>query len=89
MSNRASAAVVIKSIVAGLVAAVISCVLAVFAEVAFVILRLWSIARAGSGGLGAISFGFAETGLYVAPVGFALGFYWQYKRSSRAGGRAK
>jgi hypothetical protein len=73
-----------KSVLAGILAALVSCV-AVVASV-FLILFMPSIfmaASTGSGGIGAVSAGVPDLILLVPVAAFAGGFYWQYRRMSQ------
>jgi hypothetical protein len=77
--------IVLKSLIAGVVAAVAAAVLYVAGSVAWLIAQgLWR-SRAGSGGIGAVSVGFADVPvLAIVLAGFAAGFIWQFRRASRA-----
>ena len=80
--NPGTAASMIRlltSILAGLVGAMVAVVVCVAIE--FGVLSLWAaweMSRNASGGLGAVS----TTSLFpfAAIVGFAIGFYWQFRR---------
>ncbi|OFW09651.1 MAG: hypothetical protein A3H96_02635 [Acidobacteria bacterium RIFCSPLOWO2_02_FULL_67_36] len=75
---------------AGVVAAVLFSVLVLCALLAATIVSVWWTTRNTSGGLGAVSAGISEAAIYVVPVvGFAIGFYWQFRRRARAGRPAK
>ena len=80
----------LKSSLAGLVTALLACVIAMglTIAIAFATMR-YEVAATGSGGLGAVSFGFSEAGLEFAfPVGFAVGFFWMLRRLRRRAGQA-
>jgi hypothetical protein len=75
-----------KSVLAGIVAALVSCVVvAVSVPLILFIPSIFSSASTGSGGIGAVSAGLPELVLLlVVPVfAFAGGFYWQFRRGSR------
>lgn len=73
----------IKSLVAGLLAAAAGLVLALVGTVVLAVLGL-GFAVTGSGGLGAISFGISPVGvLLTTVVGFVLGFRWVWRRQRR------
>ena len=72
----------LKSVAAGIITAVAVCLLWVLGELGLLIAAsvVQTGAGAGSAGIGAVSVGVTETVFYVAPVAFALGFYWQWRR---------
>ena len=76
---------VVKAIGVGLAAAVLSVLLYAVVEIAVIALSLWWAQRTstGGGGFGAVSAGM-EVFLPAAVVGFAAGFWWQYRRARRA-----
>jgi hypothetical protein len=72
----------LKSIVAGIVAAVAVAVLWILAVFVFPILIPLIMSRvSGSGGIGIVSIG-SDSILIAALVGFVSGFYWQFRRLS-------
>jgi len=76
----------LKSIGAGIAAAFLAGVLSIVGALAFASLRLWllmHIESAGSAGIGAVSVGVPGVAIIAAPVGFAIGFYWQFRHKSR------
>ena len=72
----------LKSLLAGIAAALLVIVLFVMAM--FVIPLLLQFGTTGSGGIGAVSYGFSALafGLLVT-LAFAGGFYWEFRRASR------
>ena len=79
---------ILKCVTAGCAAALIALLLGGFLQMALALLRMWlyvgsseQTAQNGSGGLGAVSIGISEAGLYFGVLGFAAGFAWQYKRT--------
>jgi hypothetical protein len=82
--------ILLKSVTAGCVGALIALLLGGFLQMALALLRIWfyvgssqQAVHNGSGGLGAVSIGISEAGLYFGLLGFAAGFVWQYKRASK------
>ncbi len=78
----------IKSVVAGLVSALAVVVrfmlLVLISTDAWLRFQVWRQQRQGSGGLGAVSVGVSETVvILLALVGFAAGFWWEFRRASR------
>ena len=77
----------LKSIGAGIAAAFLAGVLSIVGAFAFASLRLWLMMlhteSAGSAGIGAVSVGVPGVAIIAAPVGFAIGFYWQFRHKSR------
>ena len=76
----------LKSIGTGIVAAFFAGVLSIVGAFAFASLRLWFMMHsesAGSAGIGAVSVGVPGVAIIAAPVGFAIGFYWQFRHNSR------
>ena len=70
----------IKSALAGLVAATLAVMAIVMATAAWMVnVQI----GAGSGGIGAVSFGVIELVLLPAAVGFAMGFWWMLRRQRR------
>ena len=70
----------LKSVVVGIILAMLAAVLGTFIELAFA-LRAITGEITGTGGLGAVSW---ETySRYYALIGFVAGFYWQFRRSRR------
>ena len=69
-----------KSLVVGIILAMLAAVLGTFIELAFA-LRAITGEITGGGGLGAVSW---ETSApYYAVIGFVVGSYWQFRRSRR------
>ena len=74
-----------KSILVGIIAAVVASVIGVFAvfvapiALAFLVSRF---ASNGSAGIGAVSIGSGSI-LVVAVLGFLLGFFWTFRRAAR------
>jgi hypothetical protein len=76
--------ILVKSVLTGIVAAVLALVAWVVAQVLFALLGFGAVARSGAGGLGAVSGPISGTGGLIAmAVGFACGFYWMWRRSMR------
>jgi hypothetical protein len=75
----------LKSILAGVVVAIAACVASLALTIAFALGRLeMDLHSTQSGGLGAVSVGWTEAGVEIAaPVGFALGFVWMFRRLRR------
>jgi len=76
----------LKSIGAGIAADFLAGVLSIVGALAFASLRLWLMMHtesAGSAGIGAVSVGVPGVAIIAAPVGFAIGFYWQFRHKSR------
>jgi hypothetical protein len=80
----------VKSVLAGLVAAVVAMALpiALVAAGAYAWMQFETWRQAGSGGIGAVSVGIAEgivyLGLTAGVVAFVVGFRWEFRRASRA-----
>lgn len=70
----------LKSLVVGIILAMLAAVLGTFIELAFALSAITADIT-GGGGLGAVSW---EThGPYYAVIGFVVGSYWQFRRSRR------
>jgi hypothetical protein len=70
----------IKSVLTGFAAAILTVVAIVIATTRVSISAGW-----GTGGIGAVSYGFSELLLFPFLLAFALGFIWMFKRQrSRA-----
>jgi uncharacterized RDD family membrane protein YckC len=68
----------IKSVLAGLAAAILTVVAIVIATT-----RISMTAGSGTGGIGAVSFGLSELLLIPFVLAFALGFRWTFRRQRR------
>jgi hypothetical protein len=76
------AMIYVKSILAGIAAVLLVVVL--FVVAVFVIPLLLQF-RTGSGGIGAVSGGLSTLALLaIVALAFAGGFYWEFRRASRA-----
>ena len=78
----------LKSVAAGLAGAlgavVLSLLLIWISTDAWLRFQMWRQQRQGSGGLGAVSVGVSDAVvILIALVGFAAGFWWEYRRASR------
>ena len=77
----------LKSLLAGIAAALLVIVLFVVAVLVIPLLlqfALLQVATTGSGGIGAVSYGFSELALVLlVTLAFAGGFYWEFRRASR------
>jgi hypothetical protein len=74
----------LKSLLAGILAALVSCVVVVVSFFLILFLpSIFTIASSGSGGIGAVSAGVPGLLLVIPVLAFAGGFYWQFRRSSR------
>ena len=71
--------VVLKSVLAGIVAVVLYLLFAVFAPLLGI--GMVNVVSTGSGGIGAVSFGINAG---VALICFAIGFLWQLRRGLNA-----
>lgn len=71
----------LKCLVTGFLAAIVAPIIWVLAALGIALVRVAVLTRSDSGGLGAVSF--EDPAIYVAPIAFCLGFYWQFRRSSR------
>ena len=69
-----------KSVVVGIILAMLAAVLGTFIELAFA-LRAITGEITGTGGLGAVSWDTYSP--YYALIGFVAGFYWQFRRGRR------
>jgi hypothetical protein len=69
---------IFRSLVFGIVMAILAVVLGTFIELA---LALRAITGQITGGLGAVSWDTYAP--YYAPIGFVAGFYWQFRRGHR------
>jgi len=79
--------ILLKSFLAGVAAVLVAFVIMVFAV--FVFPLFLTMSRAGSSGVGAVSAGISELALLLgAPLVFAGGFYWEYRRASRRRARS-
>ena len=77
----------LKSILVGIVGAVAASMLWILTVFVIPLLILLFMSRdTGSGGIGAVSVGVPDSGLVLAPalVGFAIGFFWEYRRLSKS-----
>jgi type II secretory pathway component PulF len=77
----------LKSTLVGIVAAVAASVLWILLVFVLPILIPFLMSRnTGSGGIGAVSVGVLDSGLVLAAalVGFAIGFFWEYRRLSKS-----
>lgn len=70
----------LKSVLVGIVLAMLAAVLGTFIELALA-LREITGAITGEGGLGAVSWDTYSP--YYALIGFVAGFYWQFRRGRR------
>jgi ABC-type spermidine/putrescine transport system permease subunit II len=76
MANRS-----LKSLLLGMAGALTAGVLAIVASLAYAALRLRLTTPTESGGISAVSVGFPGVVSAIAvPVGFAIGFYWRFRR---------
>ena len=81
--------VYLKSIVAGVIASLLSVVLLIVGFLGWLYFKAWAAMRAepaGQGGIGAVSASFPLPvgGIVVLMLTvFALGFWWQFRRASR------
>ena len=79
----------LKSFMAGIAAALLVIVLFVVAVIVIPLLLQFAttrsgVATSGSGGIGAVSYGFSELALVLlVTLAFAGGFYWEFRRASR------
>ena len=77
----------LKSFLAGIAAALLVIVLFVVAVLVIPLLLQFAVlqvATTGSGGIGAVSYGFSELALVLlVTLAFAGGFYWEFRRASR------
>jgi hypothetical protein len=71
----------LKSLLAGLCAVVLSAILYVLALVAWMLSYTFA---ESSGRVGAVSFGIGPTQWIVGALIFAAGFWWEFRRESRA-----
>jgi hypothetical protein len=71
---------IFRSLLVGIVAAVLAVVLGTFGELALALSRITGQIT-GGGGLGAV--GWNTYFPFYALIGFAGGFYWQFRRSAR------
>jgi hypothetical protein len=70
----------LKRMVAGVVAAIIAVIVWVFVNAAILFMSISGL-KEGSGGIGFIV---TSNDIYMAAIfGFAIGFYWQVRRSRR------
>jgi hypothetical protein len=85
-----SSMIYLKSLLAGIAAALLVIVLFVMAVfvipllLQFVIPLLLQFGTTGSGGIGAVSYGVSGLALaLIVTLAFAGGFYWEFRRASR------
>ena len=85
-------AICLKSILAGIVAAIgavlLAAILVVIGTFAWLQFEMWRQRGQESGGIGAVSVGTADSivvvlGLVLGVLGFAVGFWWEFRRASR------
>jgi hypothetical protein len=76
----------VKSVGAGIVGALLSAVVVGVGIFAWFRFEIWRQMRASGGGIGAVSVGIAEgvmvLWLVLAFLGFAVGFWWKFRRAS-------
>ena len=85
MLKRSTVTIILKSVAAGILSALLVCILVISVRMAVALPPLWALARrSGSGGIGSFSILLHESEIYAGLLtGFAIGFYWQFKRASR------
>jgi hypothetical protein len=84
--------VYLKSIAVGIAVGIVTVAVTagavVIGTLAWLRFEMWRQQAGGSGGIGAVSAGLAEAlvmaSLVLGLVGFVAGFWWQFRRGSRA-----
>jgi hypothetical protein len=71
----------LKSLVVGVVGALVATVLVMLLEFGSALLQMWWDSRSASAGIGAVSVAIpGPAAVIAAPVGFVIGAYWRFMR---------